>query len=249
MRYELAGTTAVLTLHRPEQRNALDDALRDALAAAIRRTRDDPQVRAVVLTGAGGHFCGGGDVKTLQAMGDDPDLALATRARMQALHGWFGELVDLEKPVVAAVDGAAFGAGLSLALAADHVIVSPRAKLCAAFGRIGLVPDAAAMYLLPRQVDLARAKDLVFTGRVVEAQEAVAIGLAHRMADDVRDAAIATAVAFSQLPPAATGMAKAIMNRSFESSREQVQAQEALAQAACRTSEAHRAALARALQR
>lgn len=238
------GATAVLTLNRPEQRNALDDALRSALAAAVADVRDDASVRSVVLTGAGGHFCAGGDVKAMAQLEGHDDLGFLTRDRLARMHRWFDELVDLEKPVIAAVEGAAYGAGLSLALAADFILVAPSARLCAAFTRIGLVPDVGAMYLLPRQVGLSRAKELVFSARVVEAGEAVRIGLAHATVEgDLLAGALEFAEGFTDAPAQALGLAKSIMNHAFESDRRSVYALEAMAQAVCRGSDGHRRAL------
>jgi enoyl-CoA hydratase/carnithine racemase len=245
LQVERLGATAVLTMNRPQQRNALDPALRDAFAAAIAEVRDDPSVRAVVLTGAGGHFCAGGDVKAMvPTAGQDP--VFGGRERLRRLDRWFDELVDLEKPVIAAVDGVAFGAGLSLALAADFVLASPRARFCSVFARLGFVPDAGGMYLLPRAIGLARAKEMVFSARVVEAPEALAIGLVQQVCEgDVLEAAVAYAGRFQAAPTAAIGIAKGIMNHAFESDRRQVYAQEALAQALCLQSEFHREAARR----
>src|SRR6478672_9083054 len=134
---ERVGATAVLTMNRPEARNALDLSMREAFGAAIAEVRDDPAVRAVVLTGAGGHFCAGGDVKAIAGGGQGGRDIYEGRERIRRIHRWFDELVDLEKPVIAAVDGVAFGAGLSIALAADFVIATPRATFCAVFARLG----------------------------------------------------------------------------------------------------------------
>lgn len=246
---ERVGATAVLTMNRPAQRNALDLHMREAFAAAIAEVRDDDAVRAVVLTGAGGHFCAGGDVKTIQASsaGAERDI-FEGRERIRKLHRWFDELVDLEKPVIAAVDGVAFGAGLSLALAADFVLTSPRAKFCAVFARLGFVPDMGAMYLLPRAVGLARAKEMVFSARVVSASEGLSIGLAQQVVSgDVRDAALAYAERFHLAPTAALGIVKNVMNHAFESDRRSVYAQEAMAQAMCRESAFHQEAARRFL--
>lgn len=239
------GATAVLTLNRPEQRNALDLELRAALSDAVAEVRDDRSVRAVVLTGAAGHFCAGGDVKGM-ATGDGPRDVFEGRERIRKIHRWFDELVDLEKPVIAAVDGVAFGGGLSMALAADFVLASPRATFCAVFARLGYVPDMGAMYLLPRAIGLSRAKEMVFSARVVGAPEALAIGLAHEVvAGDVREAALALAERFHQAPTEALGLAKGVMNRAFESDRHTVYAQEAMAQAMCRQSDFHQEATRR----
>jgi len=230
------GACAVLTMNRPAARNALDGELRNAFAATLPTIRDDESVRAVVLTGAGGHFCAGGDIRTLNAAQGKTDV-FEGRNRIIAMQRWFDELVDLEKPVIAAVDGVAYGAGLSLALAADFVLASPRATFCAVFARIGYVPDLGGMYLLPRAVGLARAKSLVFSARVVNAQEALALGIAHEITEQpVLDAAIALAARFEQAPAGALGIMKSVMNHAFESDRRSVYMQEAMAQSLCRES-------------
>lgn len=181
LQVERVGATAVLTMSRPDQRNALDASMSDAFAAAVAELRDDTSVRAVVLTGAGNNFCAGGDVKGIRRSSSAADPVFAGRDRMRSLQRWFDDLVDLEKPVIAAVDGAAFGAGLSLALAADFIIASASARFCSVFARLGFVPDAGGMYLLPRAIGLARAKDMVFSARVVSAQEALDIGLVQQV--------------------------------------------------------------------
>ena len=244
---ERIGATAVLTMNRPDQRNALDLELRAAFAEAVAEVRDDPSVKAVVLTGAGGHFCAGGDIKSMSP-GDGKRDIFEGRERIRKIHRWFDELVDLEKPVIAAVDGVAFGAGLSMALAADFVLASPRAKFCAVFARIGYAPDMGSMYLLPRAVGLARAKDMVFSARVVDADEALAMGLAQQVVPgDVRQAALAYAERFHSAPTETLGMVKGVMNHTFESDRRTVYAQEAMAQAMCRESAFHQEAARRFL--
>ncbi len=246
----LSGATAVLTMNRPDQRNALDYGMRESFASAVAQVRDDASVRAVILTGAGGHFCAGGDVKVLaQHQGGKRDV-FEGRERIRKLHRWFDELVDLEKPVIAAVDGVAFGAGLSLALCADFVLATPRAKFCAVFARLGFVPDMGAMYLLPRAVGLPRAKDLVFTGRVVGTDEARDMGLVHRVVQgDLMETALEFAARFHSAPTEALGIAKSVMNRAFESDRKDVYAQEAMAQALARESDFHGEAVRRFVAR
>ena len=243
---ERVGATAVLTMNRPEARNALDLSMREAFAAAVAEVRDDPAVRAVVLTGAGGHFCAGGDVKAIADGGQGGRDIYEGRERIRRIHRWFDELVDLEKPVIAAVDGVAFGAGLSIALAADFVIATPRAKFCAVFARLGYVPDMGAMYLLPRAIGLARAKDLVFSARVVPAQEALELGLVQQVCDGgLLQAALEFAQRFAHAPTEAIGLAKGVMNHAFESERRSIYAQEAMAQAMARESAFHQEAVRR----
>ncbi|MGG4053981.1 enoyl-CoA hydratase/isomerase family protein [Delftia tsuruhatensis] len=240
------GATAVLTLNRPQRRNALDDEMKDALLPAVAELRDDPAVKAVVLTGAGGHFCSGGDVKGFAEKQSRARNIFEGRDRIKRCHPWLDQLIDLEKPVIAAVDGVAYGAGLSLAMASDFVLASPRATFCSAFVRLGYVPDVGTMYLLPRQIGLSRAKEMVFSGRVVEVEEALQIGLVHRIVQgDLLAGALALAERFHHAPTEAIGLAKSVLNRAFESERHTVYAQEAMAQAMCRESEFHQDAVQR----
>jgi enoyl-CoA hydratase/carnithine racemase len=244
------GSTAILTMNRPKARNALDLDLRNAFADAMPMLRADGSIRAVVLTGAGGHFCAGGDVRTIGSGQGSGDI-FEGRTRILAMHQWFDDLVDLEKPVIAAVDGVAYGAGLSLALASDFVLASERATFCAVFSRIGFVPDLGGMYLLPRAVGLARAKELAFSARAVRAEEAVSLGIAHQVVTEgtVLDAAVELAARFEHAPMGALGIIKSVMNHAFESDRRSVYMQEALAQALCRESQFHKDATRRFLDK
>jgi enoyl-CoA hydratase/carnithine racemase len=246
VKLENHGCTAVLTMNRPNRHNALDSEMRAGLADAIAQIRDDRAVKAVVLTGSGHTFCAGGDVKGLSRAQEGPRDIFEGRARILEMHRWFDMLVDLEKPVIAAVNGPAFGAGLSLTLAADFVLATPDATFCAVFARIGYVPDLAAMYLLPRKIGLSQAKELVFSARVVDAQEARALGLVHQVIDgDLQSAALAFAERFHAGPTEAIGIAKSVMNRAFETDRDAIVLQEAMAQAMCRESDFHREAVRR----
>ncbi|MFN3730868.1 enoyl-CoA hydratase/isomerase family protein [Comamonas testosteroni] len=234
-----------ITLNRPEARNALNHAMRPALAAAVAQMRDDAQVHTVILTGAGGAFCSGGDISQMM---DARQAGLPWRQRMRSLHQWFPELVNLEKPVIAAVDGPAFGAGLSLALAADFVLCTRRAKFCAVFGRIGLVPDLGAMHMLPRIVGLQKAKELVFTARTVQAEEARSLGMVYEIVEDgeaLQAAAVALARRFGEASTAAIGMAKTAMNQAFELDARAMAELEAYAQTMCRGSDYHQEAVQR----
>jgi 2-(1,2-epoxy-1,2-dihydrophenyl)acetyl-CoA isomerase len=235
---------AEITLNRPEQRNALSLQMREELALAIAQVRDDAEVRAVILSGAQETFCSGGD---LAQMLDPTQSGLAWRDRIRRLHRWFPELVNLEKPVIAAVDGAAFGAGLSLALAADFVLATPRASFCAVFGRVGLIPDLGAMQLLPRIVGQQRAKDLVFSARRFDAMEAHTLGIVYRVIpqDELMEQARALARRFSDASTAAIGMAKSIMNQAFHLDAHAMAEFEAYAQTVCRSTEYHQQAVDR----
>lgn len=167
------------------------------------------------------------------------------------MQRWFDGLVDLEKPVIAAVDGVAFGAGLSLALAADFVLASPRATFCAVFARLGYVPDLGGMYLLPRAVGLARAKALAFSAwwwarlrrwRWVSRTSWSTTGRCSMPPSSWPGAS-------EQAPAGALGIVKSVMNHAFESDRRTVYMQEALAQALCRESAFHQEAARRFLDK
>ncbi|CAG2151422.1 Short-chain-enoyl-CoA hydratase [Cupriavidus yeoncheonensis] len=233
---ERIGGTAVITLNRPHRRNALDDSIRLAMADIVKAVREDRLVTAVVLTGAGGNFCAGAD---LGDGGADAERGFYVRDLLLDHHGWFTELTDLEKPVISAVDGFATGAGLSVALAADFIIASDRARFVSSFARVGFVPDLSLMYVLPRRVGLVRAKEIVFSAREIQADEALAIGLAEAVvpADRLRDAALEFAQRFANAPAHVLGMAKRIMNRTFETDRHALLQLEAAVQGLCAASQ------------
>lgn len=233
---ERAGGTAVITLNRPHRRNALDASIKAAMTEIVRTVRDDKSVTAVVLTGAGGNFCAGAD---LGDGGDQAERGFCVRDLLLEHHGWFTELSELEKPVISAVDGFATGAGLSVALAADFIIASDRARFISSFARVGFVPDLALMYVLPRRVGLVRAKEIVFSAREIRADEAVAVGLAEAVvpADSLRDAAMQFAQRFEHAPTHVLGMAKRILNRTFETDRQSLLQLEAAVQGLCAASQ------------
>lgn len=235
---------AEITLNRPAQRNALSLQMREELAQVISQVRDDAAVRSVLVSGAQETFCSGGD---LAQMLDPTQNGLAWRDRIRRLHRWFPELINLEKPVIAAVDGAAFGAGLSLALASDFVLATPRASFCAVFGRIGLIPDLGAMQLLPRIVGQQRAKELVFSARRFGAVEAQALGIVYRVVPEteIMEQARALAARFADASTAAIGMAKSIMNQAFHLDAHAMAELEAYAQTVCRSTEYHQQAVER----
>jgi len=254
------GKTALITLNRPRCKNALDAALMQALPGAIRAVRQDASIASVVLTGAGGAFCSG---VQLAAPGEDgeegadvyggngAEQSFAGRELVLDAHRWLGELVDLEKPVVAAVDGFAFGAGFSLALAADFVIASDRARFAAGFARIGLVPDLSLLHVLPRLVGLARAKEIAFSARDIGAEEALQMGLVQAVVppEQLAVAALAFARRFDDAPTAVLGMTKSILNRAFESDRHALAQLEAALQGLLAGSRYHAQAVQRFVAR
>lgn len=204
------GTTLVLTINNPRRRNALNAAAEAALAAAVREAMADEQCRAIVLTGAGGVFSAGGDIS------DMSEGAVEAQRRLQRA----GEIVMLlsrgPKPVVAAVQGYATGAGLSIAVACDQVVAGCGAKLGAAFVRVGLIADVGLLWTLPRRVGTGFAKRMLLFGELVDAQEGHQHGLVDVVVEDekVMETALELAERLAGLPPLAIEYSKAILARS-----------------------------------
>jgi 2-(1,2-epoxy-1,2-dihydrophenyl)acetyl-CoA isomerase len=172
-----------LTLNRPHRLNALDDELLDALGTALVVARDDEAVRCVLLTGAGRGFCAGADLAAGTLTGEDRSAAV--RRHLQTFYNpIILGIRELEKPVVAAVNGVAAGAGMSLALACDLRICAESASFLQAFVRIGLVPDAGSTYFLPRLVGMARAAELAMLGEQIPAVDALRMGLVNHVVPD-----------------------------------------------------------------
>lgn len=210
IRREIKNQIAHFTLDHAATRNALGPQMREELADAVRAVKADRSVRAVLISGANGHFCSGGDLRNIANAGLDNQ---GWRERMHTLHEWLHDLLTLDRPVIAAVDGAAYGAGFSLALAADFIIASPRARFCLSFLRIGLVPDFGAYYTLPRIVGVQRAKELMLSAREVGADEALRLGIAMELhpAEQLLGRAQALALSFAQASPVAVSLIKRAM--------------------------------------
>lgn len=184
LRVERDGGVRILTLDRPDVLNAFDEALTDALATGLRDAAGDASVRAVVITGAGRAFSAGQDLRDRAAAierGDDLRLGDELRRRY---HPSIEAIRAMRKPVIAAVNGIVAGAGFGLAVACDLRIAAASASFRAAWSKVGLVPDAGSAFFLPRLIGWGRALDLAFTGRAVDASEALAIGLVTRVWPD-----------------------------------------------------------------
>jgi len=238
----------VLTLNRPAVRNAIDDAMRTQLLDALDRAARDPAIRALVVTGAGTAFCAGGDIKGMKARLDAPagEVAFNGWTRQQRTHHAVGALFNLPKPTIAAVNGAAAGLGCDMALSCDFVIAADTAQLCMTYIHRGLIPDGGGMYFLPRRVGLARAKELIFSGRRVAAAEALAIGMIDRVAEPAALLAQARdwAAELSHGSPTALALSKTQLNQAFELGAGQSFAMSSQAQAMCYTTAEHRASVA-----
>jgi len=239
---------ATLALNRPERKNALDLSMREEIAAALAQVRATDAVTALVLTGTGGAFCAGGD---LRAMAAGEITAQAGRARMHAVHAWLRPLMEYERPVITAVDGAAYGAGFGLALAGDFIIATPQARFCASFMRVGLVPDGGLLYTLPRMIGLPRARELLFTAREIDAATAREWGLVSEIVapESMLVRARAIAGCFRDASDTAFGLIKSALARTFESNLAAMLEVEAAAQGIAFSSDYHRSAVQRFMQK
>jgi enoyl-CoA hydratase/carnithine racemase len=238
------GGIAALHLNRPDKRNAMNDELRAQFVAALERVAADREIRALVLTGNGKGFCAGGDVEAMAKRLETPpgDVAFIGWTRQQGVHRAQTLLRDLPIPTIAAVNGAAAGLGADTALACDFVLASTDASFAWSYINRGLIADGGGMYLLPRRVGLAKAKELIFTGRRIDAQEAMALGVADRLAapDALLNDAHVWARELGKGSRTALALGKTILNNSFEQTADETFAQGSLAQSACYTSSEHR---------
>lgn len=182
------GAVRIVTLNRPEVRNAIDMPLRIALAEAVETADADDAVRVIVLTGAGGNFCSGGDLATMQRM--DTESALA---RVQLAQRIIRAIWATPKPVLAAVEGSAFGAGTALAAACDRVVAARDARFATTFTNVGLAGDMGSFVSLPTRVGVAAARQMLLMPRPIDAPEAYELGLVDVLADP--DTALAAALA------------------------------------------------------
>ncbi|MGI6452197.1 MAG: enoyl-CoA hydratase/isomerase family protein [Syntrophomonadaceae bacterium] len=236
-----------ITLNRPEVLNALDEVMRVEARLALEDMGKDQEVRVVIITGAGRAFCTGGDVKE-QSQGFD---AISGRERIVKLQRLLMAMINLEKPIISAVNGVAAGAGCNLALAADMVVAAEEAKFSQIFINMGLVPDFGGMYLLPRLIGLPLAKELILTGRMVDALEAKEMGMVNRVVPGELLGATAYELAktIAAKSSRAVGLAKSILNRSLESDLYTLLELEGFAQGICFQSDEHKDLLRKFLAR
>jgi 2-(1,2-epoxy-1,2-dihydrophenyl)acetyl-CoA isomerase len=217
--YEEEEGIATLTMNRPERLNALGDTLRDDLHHAIVRASDDPAVRVIILTGAGRGFCSGGDVK---AMHDAKERDQGRPLFEKVAPGRDKTILamrDAPKPLIAAVNGAAAGAGMNLALACDMRIAATTAKFGETFVKRGLHVDWGGTYFLPRLVGMAKACELIFTGDLIDAEEALALGLVSQVVppEELMPTVHQLARKIASGPPVAIRLAKRALYRSQDS--------------------------------
>ncbi|WP_378941417.1 enoyl-CoA hydratase/isomerase family protein [Mesorhizobium sp. ANAO-SY3R2] len=223
------GPVAVWRLNRPEIRNPLTAELKMAFAEQAARFIADDGLKSLVVTGTDDCFCAGGDLRSL----DMDRRTVAVQQRMRSSHSWMKLLVNSDKPVIMAVNGAAVGAGASLALMGDIVVASDTAYFMSGFPKVGVLPDLAILYNLPRLVGLAHAKDFLMTSRRVDAHMAMSMGMVSRVLprDELLDGAIQIAAEMANGPLVSLGLTKALLNHSQGDSLEAFLLREEAAQA------------------
>ena len=239
---------ATLTMNRPEARNAMSGDMISAFLEALPRLGADSNVRCVVLTGAGGAFCAGGDVKGFASNSSGNSAPPTLEQRAQSLRPGFEVarmLHELPKPTLAAIPGAAAGAGLSLALACDLRIALDSAKMTTAFAKVGLSGDYGMSYFLPFLVGQSKARELLFTAPLITGAEALDLGLVNRIAtsDDFEGAVHACASELSQSATVAIGYMKKNLNSAATSTLGELLDREAAHMARCFTTQDHKLAV------
>jgi len=230
---------AIVKLNRPKALNAINDQMKVELLETVRQVAQDPAVKVVVLTGEGRAFCAGGDVKEMAA--SNSPMYLRNRMR-RYLHQIIITLHQMEKPVITAVNGYAVGAGCNLALSGDIILASDQAKFSEIFVQVGLIPDAGGFYFLPRLIGLHKAKEMIFRGKMIDAQEAERMGLVNHVYphDELMDKALEMANELADGPTLAIGVAKTMINQIANMDLIRALDYEAAAQAIMTSTEDHR---------
>jgi 2-(1,2-epoxy-1,2-dihydrophenyl)acetyl-CoA isomerase len=232
VRVELDGGVLRLTLDRPEKRNAITESMMLALADAVAAAGQDEQVRVILLTGAGEHFCGGADIVARNAPGGPkPRTGSIQRRLPQQAHRLVPLLVSVQTPLVCAVRGWAAGIGFQLALAADFTVAAQDATFWEPFAERGFTPDSGATWLLPRRVGEVRARELLLLGRRLSGAEAAEWGAVHAaVPEDRLDEAVADVVAqLATGPTVALGLTKWLLHRGAATAHDAHLADEAFA--------------------
>ncbi|HSV35315.1 MAG TPA: enoyl-CoA hydratase/isomerase family protein [Ramlibacter sp.] len=211
---ERRGRIVILTLHNPEKMNAFSQAMRDRLSTLLSQLNADPECRAIVLTGSGPNFSAGADLSGFQE-------TTVHECRVRLKRGGavlMREMINGAKPIIGAIEGNAYGAGLALSCACDHVVAARSAKFCCAFTRVGFLPDMGLMFSLPNRVGMTRARQLIALAEVIDAERAERLGLVDELTDTggALAAALALAERYADGPPMAYEAVKGVFARGLE---------------------------------
>ncbi|HSW20481.1 MAG TPA: enoyl-CoA hydratase/isomerase family protein [Ramlibacter sp.] len=223
IRLEREGALAIITLDGPSKRNALGADARGALRATVQQVMyHEPDVRAIVLTGAGGHFCAGADVQQFTK-----NSRVRGRFNVSQSGETMSELAGGPKPVVAAVEGIAYGMGLSFAVACDLLVAARNARLCAVFARIGLLPDTGILWSLPKKIGMNHAREMLTLAREVGGEEALSMGLVNQLVEpgQALQEAKKLALELAELPPLAVAHTKSALTWRGESFHDSLRAE------------------------
>jgi 2-(1,2-epoxy-1,2-dihydrophenyl)acetyl-CoA isomerase len=214
--FEVRDKVAHLTLNRPEAANSLNATLSAEMMDAVVHCEEDAGIRAIVVSGTGRFFCAGADLKGFYSAGSE------LKSRVSVFHATISRLARADLPVIAAVNGAAAGAGMGLACACDLVVAADSARFTMAYTKIGLSPDGTTTYFLPRRIGIGRAMELVLLNRTLSAREALDWGIANRVVADASlvEEAHSTAAQLAAGPTRAYGAAKRLMHSGFTESLE-----------------------------
>jgi enoyl-CoA hydratase/carnithine racemase len=217
--YDVSDHIATITLNQPDRLNALTPLMRIEFLEAMQLSDKNTDVRVIVITGAGRGFCSGGDMKAMNKAASS-DSANALNEKLTPIRDKVVlAMRDATKPVIAAVNGAAAGAGMNIALACDIRIASSNARFGQTFTKRGLHPDWGGTYFLPRIVGMAKACELIWSGKMIDAEEALALGIVSEMTapEDLMETTLAMAKAFAEGPPIAIQLAKRAMYKAQDS--------------------------------
>ncbi len=214
--FKTENNVAYITLNRPETMNAFNHQMMQEFIEVMNICKEDKSIRAIVITGAGKMFSAGGDIKWMKSAQDE-NWKDNFGKLIYLLHKAIRSIRNIEKPVIAAVNGFASGAGFSLALACDIRIASENAKFNQAYINIGLTPDGGSTYFLTQMLGMARALDLIFTARVIDAKDALDLGLVSRVvpSDSFEDEIKKIASTYATGPTLAFGRAKILVNKAI----------------------------------
>lgn len=230
IKIEIKNKVCVVTLNRPEVRNALGQEMREELRTFFTSVKNNDEVKVIVLTGEGKVFSAGGDLSTLKTVD-----SVAGRKRLQDGHEMIHSILNLEKPVIAAVNGIAAGAGVSLALACDLIVATTSTTFIQSFIKVGLIPDYGSIYFLPRLIGRHRALELMLAGGKISAEQAEKMGIINRIVPDdlLLEEALSLAATLAEGPAIAMGLTKKLTNRSVLAEISETLELEGLAQGIC----------------
>ena len=219
--FDVSDHVATITIHRPDAANALNDQMGKELFDVIMRCDTDPEIRAVIITGTGSMFCAGGDLKSFKAI-ELSQVEYRFKEITTYLHAAVARMNRMDAPVIAAVNGVAAGAGLSLACACDLALAAESARFTMAYTKAGLTPDGSGSYYLTRLVGLRRAMEMTLTNRVLTAKEALEWGLVNQVVpdDQLMEEARKLAVQLANGPTVSLGAAKRLLHEGWNETLE-----------------------------